>query len=138
MTAEVSPEVRAFLKANVMTHEHVEVLLLIAGDAQPWTAQEAAEQLNLPLEIAEEAMTHLWRVKLLEARSMPSRRSGFAYAPGSPEVSACVGALAAEYAANRFAIVQLLGTLAIERLRNAAIHHFADAFVLKAKARKDG
>lgn len=121
-----------------MTHEHVEVLLFVARDTQPWTAQEIAEQLKLPLEIVEEAMTHLWRVKLLEARSMPTRRSGFAYAPGSPEVSARVTALAAEYATNRFAIVQLLGTLAIERLRNAAIHHFADAFVLKAKARKDG
>jgi len=49
-----------------------------------------------------------------------------------------VNALAVEYAANRFAVIQLIGALAIERIRNATIHHFADAFLIKPKADKDG
>lgn len=138
MSAEVPPDVREFLKANIPGHEHLEVLLWMCRDSKPWTAQELAPQLNLPTEVTADAMTHLWRLKLLEARSMGGRQFGFAYAPESPEVVANVDALKVEYAANRFGIVQTIGTLAIERLRNTAIHHFADAFVIKSKVGKDG
>lgn len=138
MSNEVSAEVREFLRTSIPGHEHLEVLLFMCRDSKPWTAQEIAAQLNLPLEVAKDAMAHLWRIKLLETRSMGERRFGFAYVPASPEVGARVDALAAEYVANRFAIVQLIGALAIERIRNATIHHFADAFIVKPKGDKDG
>jgi hypothetical protein len=138
MSIEISSDVREFLKVNVANYEQLEVLLLMRREPKVWTAEEVAPQLKLPLEATADAMTHLWRVELLQARSVGIRRSGFVYAPATAEVDACVLALAETYDTNRFDVVQLMATLAIERIRDAAIHHFADAFVLKSKARKDG
>lgn len=138
MSGEISLEVREFLKASIPRQEHLEVLLLMSRDPKPWTAQDISAELQLPLELTKDVMTHLWRIKLLETRSMGERQIGFAYVPANPQVAASVNALASEYTANRFAVVQLVGTLAIERIRNATIHHFADAFVIKTKADKDG
>ncbi len=138
MTIEISSEVREFLKVNVANYEQLEILLLMHRDPQVWTAEEVSARLNLSLEATADAMTHLWRVELLQARSVGTRRSGFVYAPAGARSAACVDSLAATYTTNRFDVVQLMATLAIERLRDAAIHHFADAFVLKSKRGKNG
>jgi hypothetical protein len=138
MSTEVSPQVREFLKANIPGHEHLEVLLCMCRDPKPFTAQDISARLELPIEVTKDAMTHLWRIKLLETRSMGDRQFGFAYVPPTPQIDASVHALVAEYSANRFGVVQLIATLAIDRIRNATIHHFADAFLIKPKADKDG
>lgn len=138
MNTEVSLVVREFLRANIPAQEHLEVLLCMCRDPKPWTPQDVSVHLALPIEVTKDAMTHLWRIKLLETRSIGDRQFGFAYVPATPQISASVNALVAEYAANRFGVTQLIGTLAIERIRNATIHHFADAFLIKPKADKDG
>jgi len=88
MSSEISPEVREFLKASIPAHEHLEVLLLMSREPKPWTAQDISAELAMPLEAIKDVMTHLWRIKLLETRSMGERQFGFAYVPAHPQVEA--------------------------------------------------
>ena len=57
----------------------------------------------------------------------------FAYRPASSAMDAAAGRLEREYAERPVRIIQLMSTNAIDRVRTAALHTFADAFVLKKK-----
>ena len=62
----------------------------------------------------------------------------FAYRPVSSGLDTAVGRLEREYAERPILIIQLMSANAIERLRTAALHTFADAFVLKKKDKDRG
>ena len=64
-------------------------------------------------------------------RAAPAPR--FAYRPTSSGLDAAAGRLDREYAERPIRIIQLMSANAIERVRTAALHTFADAFVLKKK-----
>jgi hypothetical protein len=57
----------------------------------------------------------------------------FAYRPASSGIDAAAGRLDREYAERPIRIIQLMSANAIDRVRTAALHTFADAFVLKKK-----
>jgi hypothetical protein len=68
-------------------------------------------------------------------RGLVSRRDGapqavYCYSPQDPKLHEAVVGLAREYREQPIAIIKLLSTNAIERVRTAALRTFADAFVI--------
>jgi hypothetical protein len=84
----------------------------------------------------EAALQHLLDVRLASVETSAGVRV-FRYGHERTDVDATVGALVRAYDQNRLEIVKLMNANAIQRLRNAALKTFADAFILGGK-KKDG
>ena len=133
---EVPADVQCFLRENDVSYEQLEVLLLLRSrPVEAWEPEALATTLKLPEEGALEALEHLCQRGLLEQLSTPGRRS-FRYCPGSADIAERIDRLAQEYDSNRLAVISLMNTNAVDRVRTRAMHLFADAFVLGRK--KDG
>jgi hypothetical protein len=127
--------VRAFLREFVETYEELEVLLLLhrrGGEA--WTPLRLAEQTGHPGEAIAEALDLLALAGCVAERRSPG--DPVVYRPRDAAQAAAIGELALAYERNPVPIIKLMSANAIERVRNAAIHRFADAFVIGRK--KDG
>jgi len=127
---DLPEDVRALLKEHIESYEQLEMLLLLRRERyEVWTAEGLAARLRVGAELIEPALAALKLSGLVEITgTAPSR---FAYRPASPGLDAATGRLEREYAERPILIIQLMSANAIERLRTAALHTFADAFVLK-------
>lgn len=125
--------VYVLFRERVHSIEQLEILLVLhEGSGRDWTAAEIAEMLNMSEKLAESALAHL------EAQALVSRlpASSWRFSPASPQLAGDVDAVAATYREARVACLVLLSKLAMERVRNASLHVFASAFLLK-NDRKD-
>ena len=132
--AEDLPEdVRALLNEHIESYEQLEVLLLLRRERyEEWTIAGLAARLRVRDELIGSALEGLKAGGLVVATSAaPAPR--FAYRPTSSGLDAAAGRLDQEYAQRPIRIIQLMSANAIERVRTAALHTFADAFVLKKK-----
>jgi len=132
--AEDLPEdVRALLHEHIESYEQLEVLLLLRRERyEEWTVEGLAARLHVREELVGSALEGLKAGGLVAATSTaPAPR--FAYRPTSSGLDAAAGRLDREYAERPIRIIQLMSANAIERVRTAALHTFADAFVLKKK-----
>jgi hypothetical protein len=128
----LAADVRALLHEHIESYEQLETLLLLRREpAGHWTGRAVAERLGVPQELIDSGLSGLERSGLLQSDGGASPR--FAYRPASPGLEVAVGCLEREYAQRPVLIIQLMSANAIERLRTAALHTFADAFVLKKK-----
>lgn len=135
---EISDKVRNFLRDHITSYEHLEVLLLLRRRAdQRWSAEAVATELRVSADAAEDALAHLCGCSLLEVHRQDTPRS-FSYGPGGPDLAATVDELARGYDLDRLGVMNLMNAHAIERVRDHALHMFADAFVLGRKKDKDG
>ena len=125
-------DVRALLHEHIESYEQLEVLLLLRRERyEEWTAEALAARLRVRGELVRSALEGLKASGLVVATGVaPSR---FAYRPASSGVDAAAGRLDREYAERPIRIIQLMSANAIDRVRTAALHTFADAFVLKKK-----
>ena len=132
--AEDLPEdVRALLHEHIETYEQLEVLLLLRRERyEEWTIAALAARLRVRDELIGSAVDRLKSGGLVAAVS-GAGAVRFAYRPGSSGLDAAAGHLDREYAQRPLRIIQLMSANAIERVRTAALHTFADAFVLKKK-----
>lgn len=129
-TDDLPEDVRALLHEHIESYEQLEILLLLHRERyENWTPQGVTTRLRLPAELIRSALTGLKASGLVEATGADPAR--FAYRPASSGLDAAVGRLAREYSERPISIIKLMSANAIERLRSAALHTFADAFVLK-------
>jgi hypothetical protein len=130
--ASLPEDVRALLHQHIDSYEQLETLLLLRRERyEQWTSAGLAARLRVPGDLIETALKGLGASGLVAAAGgVPAR---FAYRAASPALDAAVGHLEREYAERPILIIQLMSANAIERLRTAALHTFADAFVLNKK-----
>lgn len=138
MTGDLPEDVRALLHEHIETYEQLEVLLLLRRErCGEWTVTGLAARLQLRDELIGSALEGLRTAGLVTiTEGAPAPR--FAYRPASPGLDAAAGRLDREYAERPIRIIRLMSANAIERLRTAALHTFADSFVLKKKDNERG
>jgi predicted ArsR family transcriptional regulator len=130
---DLPEDVRALLNEHIESYEQLELLLLLRRERyEEWTVEGLAARLHVREELAEAALEGLEASGLVVATSATSPPR-FAYRPTSSGLDAAAGRLDREYAERPIRIIQLMSANAIERVRTAALHTFADAFVLKKK-----
>jgi len=130
---DLPEDVRALLHEHIESYEQLEVLLLLRRERyEEWTIGGLAARLHLRQELIASALEGLKSGGLVAStHATPAPR--FAYRPASSGLDAAAGRLDREYAERPIRIIQLMSANAIERVRTAALHTFADAFVLKKK-----
>jgi len=130
---DLPTDVRALLHEHIETYEQLEILLLLRRERyEEWTLAALAARLHVGEELVGSALERLKSGGLVVmTAAIPAPR--FAYRPATPGLDATAGRLDREYAERPVRIIQLMSANAIERVRTAALHTFADSFVLKKK-----
>ena len=132
-TEDLPEDVRGLLNEHIESYEQLEVLLLLRRERyEEWTVAGLAARLHVREELIGSALEGLEAGGLVAATSA-APAPHFAYRPTSSGLDAAAGRLDREYAERPLRIIQLMSANAIERVRTAALHTFADAFVLKKK-----
>jgi hypothetical protein len=135
---ELPEDVRALLHEHIESYEQLEVLLLLRRERYAeWTVAGLAARLHVPAELIASALARLEAAGLATVTCAPPTPR-FAYRPTSFGLDAAAGRLDREYAERPIRIIQLMSANAIDRMRTAALHTFADAFVLKKKGDHNG
>lgn len=129
--SELPEDVCALLCAHIESYEQLEILLELRRErTRSWSAHELSSRLHLSSPLAAGALASLQARSLV--RALPPRPDPkYAYSPPSPAVDAAVGNLAQQYAEHPLRVIKLMSANAIERVRTAALHTFADAFILR-------
>jgi hypothetical protein len=130
---DLPEDVRSLLHAHIESYEQLEVLLLLRRERyEEWTVSALSARLHVREELVGSALAGLEAGGLVVSTAAgPEPR--FAYRPASSGLDAAAGGLDREYAERPIRIIQLMSANAIDRVRTAALHTFADAFVLKKK-----
>lgn len=122
-------DLRQFLFDNVATYDELETLLLLQRQpALDWEANAAAQALGLPVDQCQTAL------ESLAARGLLGRGEGpgtFRYAPASKDLAQAAEQLQRAYLKDRFAIIQLMTTNAMDRVRAAALDRLGGALRLR-------
>jgi predicted DNA-binding transcriptional regulator YafY len=135
-TSDLPEDVRALLYEHIESYEQLETLLLLRRERhEEWTAEKLAARLHVGIELIERGLAGLRASGLVGATGAGSAR--FAYRPASSGLDAAAGRLDHEYAERPVLVIRLMSANSLQRLRTAALHTFADAFVLK-KDKNDG
>jgi hypothetical protein len=130
---DLPEDVRALLHEHIESYEQLEVLLLLRRERyEQWTVAGLVARLHTRAELIASALEGLKTSGLVAATGAASEPH-FAYRPASSGIDAAAGRLEREYAERPIRIIQLMSANAIDRVRTAALHTFADAFVLKKK-----
>jgi hypothetical protein len=136
-TSDLPEDVRALLHEHIESYEQLEVLLLLRRERyEEWTVARLAARLHVREELIETALEGLKRSGLVEASGAAPAR--FAYRTAGSGLDAATSRLEREYAERPILIIQLMSANAIERVRTAALHTFADAFVLNKSGKDRG
>jgi hypothetical protein len=122
-------DMRQFLFDHVATYDELEVLLLLQGQPElDWTIKTAAQELGLLGEACQVALENLAARGLLALGGNPTT---FRYAPASKELGDAAERLQRAYLKDRFTIVQLMTTNAMDRVRAAALDRLGGALQLR-------
>ena len=135
--SDLPEDVRALIHEHIESYEHLETLLLLRRERyEQWTSETLAARLHVRPELVSAALASLKASGLVDATGAAPTR--FAYRAASSGLDAAVGRLEREYAERPILIIQLMSANSIERLRTAALHTFADAFILNKKDKDRG
>ncbi len=135
--SDLPDDVRALLQEHIESYEQLETLLLLRRERyEEWTVEGLATRLRVQAELIGPALAGLEASGLVGTIGQAPPR--FAYRPASSGLDIAVGRLEREYAERPILIIQLMSANAIDRLRTAALHTFADAFVLSDKDKGSG
>jgi hypothetical protein len=137
MNDEPGEKTRALLRESITSFEMLEIFLLMRAEPDvSWTVHSVAGRAHVPDDLVARALESLRAARLIRAGG-PLPPGEHRYGPGTPELAAAADELATDFAERRAAVLSMMSTNAIERLRSGALTAFADAFVLGSK-RKDG
>lgn len=127
MTGEpISAELRRFLLASRIGVPHVEAILLIRRSrGVRWNAARLAARIYVAPKAAEEILTDLGGVGLLDAPDA----EGQTYAPAAPELAAVIDDLDATYSRHLIEVTRL-----IHSARDQSAAGFAAAFRLRKES----
>lgn len=124
-------ELQRFLFEHVESYEELELVVLLRRKRErDWSVEDAAAELRLP------ASSCLAGLEELEHRGLVAKGplvGTFRYAPCSLELAARLAQLDESYRSQRLTVVMLMSVNAIERLRIATLHRFADTLRLRDK-----
>jgi hypothetical protein len=141
-SSDLPEDVRRLLQEHIESYEQLEILLLLRRVRyEAWTSASLATRLRINEALVAPALASLRAAGLLGAdtsddpAAQPPR---YAYRPSSSGLDATVGILDREYAERPISIIKLMSANSIERVRTAALHTFADAFVLNRKDKDRG
>lgn len=129
--SELPPDVQTFLHDHIGSYEQLELLWVLRADqGSSWTEEALCARLRLTSSPVRAALDGLEAARLVEVRLLGSERQ-YAYLCQSDAVEATISRLAASYREYPIPIIKLMSANAIERLRTAALHTFADAFIVR-------
>ena len=141
-SSDLPEDVRKLLHEHIESYEQLEVLLLLRRERyEAWTVNALATRLRIGEALIEPALAALRSAGLVSvdkgagSGAQPPRH---VYRPTSSGLDATVGKLDREYAERPISIIKAMSANSIERLRTAALHTFADAFVLNKKDKDRG
>ncbi|MGH8171262.1 MAG: hypothetical protein ACRETJ_12070, partial [Steroidobacteraceae bacterium] len=106
-----------------------------------WTPDSLASRLRIAEALIGPALASLKSAGLISAGTSSDsavQPPQYAYRPSSSGLDATVGILDREYAERPISIIKLMSANSIERVRTAALHTFADAFILNKKDKGSG
>ena len=130
-TAPLPAEIAALLRERIEDYEQLEILRLLQSDrTAAWTVTNIAERLKLDEERTAVGLNKLEKSDLIRSWQRGEPRS-FSFAPATTELGLVVEQLVALYDVQPIEIVKHMSANAIERVRTAALHAFADAFVIR-------
>ncbi len=129
MVNGLSEFLQAFLHDSVSSYEELEALLLLARECdRSWTDQQLADALKVPVAGITSALDGLAAVDgLLQVDTQAAPRQ-FHYAPKSKMLRQVVEELATAYSEQRLAVVRLMSSNALDRVRSSAMRRLANAF----------
>lgn len=128
MFRDLPPGLVDFLRDNVSSYEELNALLLLSrAPVRAWALAEAAESLNVPLELMKTALAALCASGILVEAAGESSKS-YRYAPSGKLLAEQVAALQQAYVEQPMDVVQAMTANAIERVRSSAARRLADAF----------
>jgi hypothetical protein len=139
VTGDLPEDVRAMLHERIESYEQLEILLLLRRERyEEWTVTGLAARLHVREELIGLALEGLRTAGLVAITgAAPAPRFAY-YRPVSSDLDAAASRLDREYAERPIRIIQLMSANAIERLRTAALHTFADSFVLRKNDKDRG
>jgi hypothetical protein len=134
------PEAEELKESLLGLFEDLEELVVLAWlREQPTTLgvgiTELAEAVHLPLTNVREAVERLVKRELVAKSALAP--VSYCYAAKEHELEARIERIVSEFRANPVQVMGFMTANAIERLRTAALHTFADSFRVK-KPRSDG
>jgi hypothetical protein len=134
-TDGVPAEASALLRAHIESYEHLVALLWLRKHHQEaWTPHAIGAGARIPDTSVHSTLEHLLKHHLVEVQA-DSTGSRYIYNPRPASLAAAVEALEIVHERSVLEIVKILNANAFDRIRNAAIHTFADAFVLGSRRR---
>ncbi len=131
---EIPESVRTFLRENIESYEHLEILVqLLRSRERTWTLEQVAQELRLAPGPTLAALQYLTARGLL----VESARGTYSYAPRVEALDRAAVALVQAYDRDRLEIMKLMNAHAVERLRSSILRTFAEAFRMRGP-RSDG
>lgn len=122
----VPEDVQDLLREHVESIDQLEVLALLRREApRVWSADDVAARLGLPVSATGAALKQLCGAGLLTVA--PLDTAEFSYRPLSPELRERTERLLQLYAVERAAVMRVLSSNAIARLRAGALNAFVGA-----------
>lgn len=111
------------LREHVESIDQLEVLALLRREApRAWSAEDVAARLRLPGPAASAALQHLCSAGLLTIAALGARE--FSYRPVTSDLRDRVERLLQLYGAERAAVMRVMSSNAIARLRAGALSAF--------------
>jgi hypothetical protein len=126
---EIPAKVAAFLRSSIETYEELEALLLLSRTPEKWSTVALCKELRVSEAEVDAAL------EALVARGFVVKEADGSHSlfRADPELVDVLEQLAAVYAENPIDVVKAMSANAIQRVRNAALQAFADAFVWRKK-----
>lgn len=120
----VPDDVRRFVLTSIASVPHLEALLLLQRERQPWSSAEVATRLYLPESVAADVLADLCASSLVEREAMASE--SYRFRPASDDLARMTALLADLYAVRLIEITHLIHSKDDRRAQQ-----FADAFKLR-------
>jgi DNA-binding GntR family transcriptional regulator len=134
--SEIPEDVRELIRERVCSVEELEILMLLESEpARAWQDAEVATALGASREVVRTALAKLAAAGLVHAED--PGRGPTRLQPESEALRDAVALLGNLYRTQRIDILVFIAQSAISRVRNQALHTFAQAFRIK-KGKPDG
>lgn len=129
---ELDDGVRTLLVTKVDSYEKLEIMRMLGAAGKTMSRSELEDACRLSSDAVDDALASLQRSKLIEHDPVSH---GFRV---RPRADRCLATLMQAYDEDRAAVLAVLSSAVMQRLRNMAAQAFADAFMIRKKRGDDG